>query len=303
MRIVSLLAAGTEIVCALGAGDFLVARSHECDYPEWVKRLPAVTSAAFDTSVSSREIDAEVNRRIRAGERLYCVDEQSIAAMAPDLIITQSHCPVCAISHQDITGPVCRLKSTILSLQAGSLAGIDEDIRHIAASLGRADAGRKFIELQHCRRAEISRSLDQFNAPTSVVLEWIDPLFAMGNWGPELMEMAHCRPVMGNRGAHSQAIPFSRLLSADPEVIIIAPCGFSLHRTRTEARVLTEHKDWGRLQAVQRGRVYLADGNRYFNRSGISLTDTVEIMAEILHGQGGANRFHAWEPLVDCVRP
>lgn len=294
----SLLAAGTEIVCALGAGEFLVGRSHECDNPSWVKRLPALTAAAFDTSVTSRQIDAEVNRRLRAGESLYCVDQSAIGALKPDLIITQSHCPVCAVSHQDLTQVACRLPGRTISLQAGSIAGIERDVELIARVLNREVAGQQLVDRDHRRQSQIHAGLAGREMPTVVVLEWIDPLFAMGNWGPELLDLAHGRPLLGNRGQHSRAIEWSALTAADPEVLIIAPCGFSLERTRAELPALTQHDQWNSLQAVRSGRVYLADGNLYFNRSGTTLTDTVEILAEILHAQG--NRFlgNAWQPLT-----
>ncbi len=303
MKIASLLAAGTEFVCALGAGEFLVGRSHECDNPSWVKRLPALTAAAFDTSVTSRQIDAEVNRRLRAGESLYCVDQTAIGALEPDLIITQSHCPVCAVSHHDLTQEACQLPGRTISLQAGSLAGIERDIRLIADALNRHAAGQDLIDLQRRRQARIHANLAGRDKPTVVVLEWIDPLFAMGNWGPELIDLAQGQPLLGNRGQHSRAIEWSALAAADPEVLIIAPCGFSLERTRAELPALTQHEQWHTLQAVRNGRVFLADGNLYFNRSGTSLTDTVDILAEILHGY--ANRFMgiAWEPLTEKWNP
>ena len=299
MKIVSLLAAGTEFVCALGAGEYLVGRSHECDNPSWVKRLPVLTAAAFDTSVSSRRIDAEVNRRLRAGEPLYCVDQAAIAALEPDLIITQTHCPVCAVSHQDLTREVCPLPGRIISLQAGGMEGIDRDIQSIAAALNGHAAGQELIDLQRGQQARIHAALARRERPTVVVLEWIDPLFAMGNWGPELIDLAQGRPLLGNRGQHSRAIEWSALAAADPEVLIIAPCGFSLERTRAELPALTRHDQWHTLGAVRHGRVFLADGNLYFNRSGTSLTDTVEILAEILHGYGNRFMGSAWEPLAE----
>ena len=285
MRVVSLLASGTEIVCALGMGETLVGRSHECDNPSWVKSLPPCTEPAFDVFVSSREIDAEVNRRIRSGEPLYRVDADLIRDLAPDLIIAQEHCEVCAVTPADVEGSGCAsLSAPVLALTAGSLDGIFDGMMRIATALGRESDGQSLVRCEKRRLDAVREKTAGRSRPSVAMLEWMDPLFAMGNWGPELVEIANGELLLGRKGEHSRAMPFDRLLEADPEFIIVAPCGFSLERTLEERKILEERPGWNSLRAVQSGKVVFADGNRFFNRSGMTVSQTAEIVAEILHG-------------------
>lgn len=285
MRIVSLLASGTEIVCALGAGESLAGRSHECDNPEWVRSLPACSEPAFDISVSSRAIDAEVNRRIRAGEPLYRIHMDRIRELEPDLIIAQSHCEVCAVTPGDVERSGCAVPlATVLGLSAGSVDGIFESIGEIARAIGREEAARTVIECERQRLANVRDKTANRLRPSVVMLEWADPVFAMGNWGPELVEIANGELLLGKAGEFSRAIPFDELQRADPEVVIVAPCGFSLDRTLHERNVLEQHPGWASLRAVRARKVAYADGNLFFNRSGMTVAQTAEIIAEILHG-------------------
>jgi len=290
MRIVSLLASGTEIVCALGAGDWLVGRSHECDNPAWVRSLPRCSEPAFDVSVSSRDIDREVNRRIRSGEPLYKIDHDLIARLAPDVIIAQQHCEVCAVTPGDLT-PGVRGKK-VVSLSAYSLKDIFASIEMIADALGNAELGLKpRMQAEACstiwslqqRMERVRRLIAGRPRPTVALLEWTDPIFAMGNWGPELIETAGGEPVLGTPGEHSRAIPPELLRDADPDFLVVAPCGFDLERSEAEQAVLEALPWWDDLRCVREGRVVFADGNLYFNRSGITVVRTAEILAEILH--------------------
>jgi iron complex transport system substrate-binding protein len=286
MRVVSLLASGTEIVCALGSGESLVGRSHECDNPPWVKSLPACSEPAFDVFVSSREIDAEVNRRIRSGEPLYRIDTDLIAELAPDLIITQAHCEVCAVTPEDMERSGCDTPAaSVLALTAGSLDGIFDGILRIAEALGKESCGRELVCRERLRMQSVRERVALRRTPSVVMLEWMEPLFAMGNWGPELVRIANGDLRLGEQGEHSSAIVFDRLLEADPEFIIVAPCGFDLKRTLGERHVLENHPLWNSLGAVRAGKVAFADGNRFFNRSGMTTSQTAEIIAEILHGE------------------
>ena len=285
MRIVSLLASGTEIVCALGAGDFLVGRSHECDNPPWVRSLPPCSEPAFDISVSSRAIDAEVNRRIRSGEPLYRLNTELIASLKPDLIIAQEHCEVCAVTPGDVERSGCgELEARTLALTASSVDGIFESILQVARALHRKEQGREVVCREQDRLACVRKRTSGLRRPTVVMLEWTDPVFAMGNWAPELVEIAGGEPALGNKGHHSFAIPFEKVLEADPDCIIVAPCGFNFERAWQERRVLESHPGWQELRAVRAGRVAFADGNLFFNRSGMTISQTAEIIAEILHG-------------------
>lgn len=297
MRVVSLLASGTEITCALGAGEALVGRSHECDNPEWVRHLPACTRPAFDISVSSRKIDAEVRRRLKASEPLYSVEADLINRLKPDLLITQVHCDVCAVTPDDVERSGCSvLANQVVSLSAGSIAGIYDGIRRVANALGREQAGGELIADMQARMDAVTETVRGRPMPMVVVLEWTDPIFTSGNWAPELVEAAGGTPLVAEQGRHSTAIPWQRVVEADPDYLIVAPCGFDLDRTIQEITVLEGLPDWFKLTAVKKGRVALADGNKYFNRSGTTIVETVQILAEILHGDRFEQRWrgNAW---------
>jgi len=283
MRIVSLLASATEIVCALGAGEMLVGRSHECDNPEWVRRLPACSAPAFDVSVSSGEIDREVRRRLRAGEPLYHVHGELIRELHADLVITQSHCQVCAVTPGDVERS-CGHEARQLSLSAISLEQIFEGMLRIAQQLGLDERGRALVSSERQRLDSVRDQAARFSRPTVVMLEWTDPLFAMGNWGPELVEIANGDLLLGEKAQYSGAIPVEQLRDADPEYLIVAPCGFNLGRSVREQTELERYPWWKELRAVQNGNVAFADGNLFFNRSGMTVSQTAEIIAEILHG-------------------
>ncbi len=286
-RVISLLASGTEIVCALGAGDRLIGRSHECDNPAWVRRLPCLSEPSFDVTVSSGAIDAEVSRRIRAGEPLYRLDAERIWELQPDLVITQAHCEVCAVTPGDVerSGCVVPAAAQVMALTAGSLDGVFEGMQRVADALGLAEAGHALVCAEKQRLAHVTARCVGKPAPSVVLLEWVDPVFAMGNWGPELVEAANGRLLIGSKGEHSRAIAWERVLEADPEVLVVAPCGFTLERALGERGILESLPGWSSLKAVKSGRVAYGDGNLYFNRSGMTVVRTAEILAEILHGE------------------
>jgi iron complex transport system substrate-binding protein len=294
MRVVSLLASGTEIVCALGAGDCLVGRSHECDNPPWVTALPMCTRPTFDIGMTSGQIDAEVRRRLKAGEPLYHVDTELIDSLKPDLLITQEHCEVCAVTPADVRRAGCVVAGQVVALQAGSVAGIFDGIRAIGRALGREPDAENLIGAtkDHIRR--VNDAVKYRRPPGIVALEWTDPIFAMGNWGPELVEAANGRLLLGENGVHSRAIDWQSVREADPEWLVIAPCGFDLERTLRELPALEALPGWSGLRAVRLGQVVLADGNKYFNRSGTTIVETVEILAEVLHGYPAGHEGKAW---------
>lgn len=297
MRIVSLLASGTEIVCALGAGEELVGRSHECDNPEWVKPLPCCTRPAFDIEVSSREIDAEVRRRIRTGEPLYHVDVELIQRLQPDLLISQEHCHVCAVTPDDLVRSGCGiLAPQVLALSAGTVAGIYAGVGAIGAASHRESAAADLVAKMQRGIAYVTAATQRNPKPSLVMLEWTDPIFAMGNWGPELAEAANANLLLGHKGEMSRAISWEAVRAADPDYLIIAPCGYSLARSLHEIHVLEALPGWSELRAVTAGNVAFADGNKFFNRSGTTIVETVEIIAEILHGLGTNWREKAWSP-------
>jgi iron complex transport system substrate-binding protein len=261
----------------------LVGRSHECDNPNWVRRLPACSSPAFDVSVSSAEIDAEVRRRLRSAEPLYHVHAELIRQLQPDLLITQAHCEVCAVTPGDIERSGARATRQ-LALSASSLEEIFESIRRISKALGLDEQGEVLVQNERRRMHAVGEQAGRFKRPTVVALEWTDPLFAMGNWGPELVDIANGEGLLGRKGEYSVSIPAEQLREADPEYLIVAPCGFNLERTLREQAVLERYPWWGELQAVRKGNVAFADGNLFFNRSGMTVSQSAEIIAEILHG-------------------
>ena len=297
LRVLSLLASGTEIVCALGAGDWLVGRSHECDNPAWVRNLPACSEPAFDVSGSSGEIDREVTRRIRAREPLYLLDDAKIASLKPDLVIAQEHCEVCAVTPGDVARANCTLGSMqVMALTAGTLEGIFTGITRVAAALGLDDRGRDLVAAERARLEAVRQRSARHTSKSLVMLEWTDPIFAMGNWGPELVEAANGNLLLGKTGEHSRAIAWEQVREADPEVLVVAPCGFSLERALSERCNLERLPGWSQMRAVRSGQVAYADGNLYFNRSGTTVARTAEILAEILHGEvtGELTEGSAW---------
>ncbi|HVY94972.1 MAG TPA: ABC transporter substrate-binding protein [Bryobacteraceae bacterium] len=282
MRIVSLLASATEIVCALGAGEMLVGRSHECDNPDWVRALPPCSEPAFDVTGSSASIDAEVRRRIAAGEELYRIDAERIAELQPDLIIAQTHCDVCAVTPEGVEK--AGSAAPVLRLSAFTVQDIFESIGQVAARLGLSDRSAQVIQAERGRLNAVQQKTSGLRRPSVAMIEWTDPLFAMGNWGPELVETAGGDLKIGKKGAYSTTLQPEILTAANPEFLIIAPCGFPLARAMEERPILGKNPWWRGLRAVREGKVAFADGNRFFNRSGMTIAHTAEIIAEILHG-------------------
>lgn len=284
MRIVSLLASGTEIVCGLGAGSWLVGRSHECDSPAWVRDLPACTRPAFDTDAASSDIDAEVKRRISAGEPLYHVDARLITSLRPDVVLTQVHCEVCAVTPGDVARAGAASDAwRLVALSAASLAEIHASIDVVGQAIGREAAADALRGRLAGRLRSVEAMVAPRPRPSVVLVEWIAPLFSAGNWGPELIEAAGGRPLLSRAGQPSTVLAWERIVEADPDYLVIAPCGFDLARTEREVRALEDLPGWPTLRAVRHGRVALADGNRYFNRSGPTVIDSIEILAELLH--------------------
>jgi iron complex transport system substrate-binding protein len=286
-RVVSLIASSTEIIAALGFADCLVARSHECDYPPDVSALPAVTRAKLRTDVSSLEIDRQVKDILRAGLSVYAVDAETLRDLKPDVIVTQDHCEVCAVSTKDLAAAACDMLGPhvqVVSLRPNSLADIWSDIRRVADALGAPSRGERLVSSLQRRLHELSERCHQLaTRPTVGFVEWIEPMMAGGNWVPELIALANADDLLGKAGEHSDWIEFARLASADPDVIVVAPCGFDLARTIEEMPALVQNDGWEDLRAVRNNRIYVADGNAYFNRPGPRLVDSFEILAETLH--------------------
>jgi iron complex transport system substrate-binding protein len=294
MRIVSLIASSTEIVCALGQGESLVARSHECDFPSWVKRLPAVTAPKFALDGTSYDIDQRVKAIVQEGLSVYRVDAAALDALAPDVIVTQSQCEVCAVSTRDVEEAVCKMVSShprIVSLEPNALDDIFCDIARVADALGVAERGRALsAELRARMDAIAARARTTATRPTVACIEWVDPLMAAGNWMPTLVELAGGQNLFGEAGRHSPWMSFGELCARDPDVIVILPCGYDVARARQDLPLLERQPGWASLEAVQTGRVIVADGNAYFNRPGPRVVESLEILAELLHPEAFAAR-------------
>ena len=286
-RIVSLIASSTEIVCALGFQDQLVGRSHECDYPEAVKQLPVCTEPKFATDGSSYEIDQRVKAILQEGLSVYRVHADKLWELRPEVIVTQSQCEVCAVSLHDVEQAACEWldgRAQIVSLEPNALADVWSDIRRVAKALDAPERGSQLIERLQARMAVIAaRARGLPERPTVACLEWIDPLMAAGNWMPELVEMAGGVNLFGVAGRHAPWLTWEDLCDRDPDVILALPCGFDVERTRQEMPALTQKAEWPRLKAVRNRRVYLCDGNQYFNRPGPRLVESLEILAEVLN--------------------
>src|SRR5947209_3082599 len=216
MRIVSLLASGSEIVCGLGAGHTLVGRSQECDNPDWVRTLPVCTRPTFDVEMSSKQIDAEVRRRLKEGAPLYHIDSELIWQLEPDVLITQEHCEVCAVTPGDLARTSCEgLAHQALALGAGTIRGIYDGILAVGKAINRTSAAHALVANIRQRIDQTYQAVRKKSAPTVVILEWTDPIFPTGNWGPELVHAANGRLLLGGKGEHSRAISWEDIRAAD----------------------------------------------------------------------------------------
>ncbi len=286
-RIISLIASATEIVCALGFEKHLVGRSHECDYPLSVRELPVCTEPKFDVEGDSLEIDKRVKSLMADATSVYRVHTDVLQDLQPDVLVTQAQCEVCAVSLKDVEQAVCDLLESqpkIVSLEPNALADIWRDIHSVAAALGVEDKGAELVADLQRRMQTIQQTAAALpERPTVACLEWINPLMAAGNWMPELVQMAGGVNLFGRAGAHSPWMQWEDLVSKDPDIIVSLPCGFDLPRTESEMRHLTSRPEWTSLKAVQNGRVFVTDGNQYFNRPGPRVVESLEILAELLH--------------------
>lgn len=292
-RIVSLIASSTEIVHALGLGEFMVGRSHECDYPDSINKLPVCTGPKFRTDGSSYEIDQKVRAIVQEGLSVYRVDADIIESLKPTHIITQDQCEVCAVSLKDVEDAACRLissKPEIVSLKPDCLNDVWKDMRTVAASLGveeRAEAEIKKLKSRiDSIQKQAQEAAERRGKPVTVAcIEWIDPLMAAGNWMPELVELASGTNLFGIAGKHSPYMSWEEIIEKDPDVIIVTPCGFDNKRTLEEMHLLEEKPGYSKLAAVKNKNIVVADGNQYFNRPGPRLIESLEMMAEIFYPQ------------------
>ncbi|MFB6277703.1 MAG: cobalamin-binding protein [Halothece sp.] len=303
LRIVSLLPSATETVAALGLTDCLVGRSHECDYPPEIQSLPVCTEARLNSQKNSAGINEDVQALMQSALSIYEIKTDVLEQLQPTHIITQDQCDACAVSISQVQQATAQLISSqpeIISLRGNVLTEVWVDMKHVAERLG-VDSQQALSDLQS-RVDACTRITDEIavnDRPRVATIEWIDPLMSGGNWLPELIKIAGGTPVLDETGARSRYVDWQELHNANPDVIVIMPCGFDLDRTRQEAQMLTQRSDWSQLKAVQENRVYIVDGNAYFNRPGPRLVDSIEILAEILDPQQFPYGYEgkAWEQL------
>ncbi len=276
-------------------------RSHECDFPPQVRHLPVCTAPKLDVHAGSGEIDRQVKDLLQQAVSIYRIDLEKLKELQPDLILTQAQCEVCAVSLPEVEQAVAQWtggRPQILSLSPNRLADIWEDIRRVAEALDVSENGRELLRSLKNRCVNVIEKACVIKRPPSVAcIEWIESLMAAGNWVPELVELAGGLNLFGEAGKHSPWLNWEAIREHDPEVIVVMACGFDLARTRAEMPALARKPDWQKLRAMKKGRVFLTDGNQYFNRPGPRTVESLEILAEIFH----PDRFHfghkgkAWE--------
>jgi iron complex transport system substrate-binding protein len=290
MRVVSLLPSSTEIVFAIGAGDRLVGVTHECDFPPAARALPALTSSLLPAgAVTPAEIDRHVRANVHAGSSLYALDERRLAALAPDLIVTQELCAVCAVSYEIVAQAAKRLRSDprVVSLEPSSLEDVYANVAWIGELVGAERGARDLLASLRARERALRARTARNARPRTLVLEWTDPPMSGGHWTPGLVELAGGEPILANPGANSQTLMWEAIADADPDVAIVVPCGYDLEHAVDAAHALRGNPIWDALRAVRTGRAYAMDGNAYVNRPGPRLIDSAEIFAAAIAGEAG----------------
>lgn len=288
MNIVSLLPSATEIVCALGLGDSLVGVTHECDYPPFIRNLPKVTTTLIPHDATSGQIDALVREQVSGEQALYHLDIPTLEALAPDLIVTQALCDVCAVAAAEVTDAACRLPGNppVVNLEPMTLDEVFDAILAVGAAAGRDAVAAEIVAGLRARVDAVAQRtatirLDQ--RPRVAFLEWIDPLFNGGHWNPELIGLAGGIDVLGSPAGASRTVAWRQVVDAQPDVVFVACCGYTTERALADIPLVEAKSGWADLPAVRNGRVYVTDGNAYFSRPGPRLVDSLEILAHSLH--------------------
>ncbi|MEM7483016.1 MAG: cobalamin-binding protein [Acidobacteriota bacterium] len=283
-RVVSLVPGGTEILFALGAGATVVGVSHECDHPPAAANLPSVTTTSLSAGSTPAEIDQAVRQAVATTTPLATLDEGLLRRLRPEVIVTQDLCPVCAVDESQLAGlAAC---PTVVSLAGGTLEGVFRDIQRTAEALGRPDAATELIANLRRRLRNVSQTIAHRRRPrlVAVALEWLDPLFLGGHWVPEMFAWAGAEDALVEAGEPSRRTDWKELAAADPDALVIMPCGFDEVSARRQMTALIGLSEWRALRAVRQGRVYPVDANGLFSRPGPRLVDGVEHLARLLHG-------------------
>jgi iron complex transport system substrate-binding protein len=286
-RIVSLLPAATEIAAALGLIEHVIAVSHECDFPSEANKRPRVTYCpVHNAGLTSREVDEWVRRALRENGTIYAIDEPLLRKLRPDVILTQKLCDVCAVGY----GTVAQLAETlpgpptVVNLEPSSVSDIFDDIRRIAGVCDVPERADKLVSQLSDRIEAVRRRANRIrHRPRCFLMEWVDPPFCSGHWGPELVEIAGGYDPLGRKHRPSVQIEWQQVLDARPEIIILALCGYNVSRATRDYELLLQFHDFDSLPAAHHGEIYFADASAYFARPGPRIVDSLEILAGILH--------------------
>jgi iron complex transport system substrate-binding protein len=286
MNICSLLPAATEIICRLGLEDQITGVTHECDFPPGVRVKTILTRCAFDSeNMNPAEIDDAVRSLAVAGKSLYEIDDEKLRRANPDLIVTQDLCHVCAITPGEVERAMQSLekKPKMISLNPKRLADVFADFHKIGDAAGASS--RAIVMDLEARVEKIKCASDRKPKPTVGCIEWLQPLWQAGHWIPEMIQIAGAEEVLASPGEPSRSLTWEELEKADPDVVVIMPCGYDLERTRTEFLNSQHSYPWTKLKAFQKHQIFLVDANSYFSRPGPRLVDGLEILAEMLHAE------------------
>jgi len=280
MRIVSLVPHATELLFALGLGDDVVAVTHECDFPEGARSLPAITRDVLEPGLDAAQIDAAVRERTERGEAIYALDEDALHDLEPDLIVTQELCPVCAVSYDDVrrVAEAIPTRPRVLALDPHTLGESFADVRTVAQATGARDAALELVARQRARIDAVRVAVRGAGAVPVAAIEWLDPVFVAGHWTPQIVELAGGRDVLGFAGERSEQTTWDTVAAAGPRVVVCMPCGYDAPRSLEEARLHATD-----LRALGAERVVAVDASAYFSRPGPRLVDGLELMAHILH--------------------
>jgi len=284
-RIVSLIASATEIIHGLGHFDAMVGCSHECDFPAGVADLPRLSRPKVDPGASSADIDRGVRELVRDGLSVYAVDVERLQQLAPDVIVTQDHCEVCAVSLSDVEDALCAIDlpdTEVVSLHPRDMSDVRADMRKVATALGDAPAGERLIAEMDERIGAVAATTAGMDRPRVALIEWLAPPMVAGGWMPDLARAAGADPIIVTDSKHFETVDWARLAEEDPDVVAVLPCGFGLERTLEEIEDDEIRAGLNRIPAVREGRLLLLDGNAYFNRPGPRLADSTELLAAAL---------------------
>lgn len=286
MKVASLLPAATEMVCAMGAGGTLVGASHECDHPPGLADLPRLTRSRLELGGLSEKVHESVSALLEGALSIYEVDPERLAALSPDVIITQDLCDVCAVSYDDVCAAVGAMTPRdvqIVRLHPERLEDIYDDVRRIGGAIGVTQGAEDLVAGMRDRMTRLAECAGALPVRTVLLVEWLAPVMVGGLWSADLAEAAGARALASKPGEHARTLDADELAALDPDVVVIKPCGFDLERTREEVSRFAEYFPWGQWRATREESVFIVDGNAYFNRPGPRIVDSAEILAGCVH--------------------